>query len=59
MTQNGRFKEIYKQLVEINTTNSVGSTTLAAQAMRERLLSAGFDGKDIEVIEPFPRKATF
>lgn len=50
------FKSIYKQLIEINTTDSVGSTTEAAQAMRQRLLDAGFAPGDLEVIEPYPRK---
>jgi acetylornithine deacetylase/succinyl-diaminopimelate desuccinylase-like protein len=50
------FRSIYQELVEINTTDSVGSTTIAAQAMRQRLIAAGFAAGDIEVIEPFPRK---
>ena len=50
------FFNIYKELVEINTTNSVGSTTLAAKAMKKRLIAAGFTEKDINIIEPFPRK---
>jgi acetylornithine deacetylase/succinyl-diaminopimelate desuccinylase-like protein len=52
----GLAKEIYKQLIEINTTHSAGSTTEAARAMQKRLLDAGLPGADIEVIEPFPRK---
>ena len=31
---------IFKELIEINTTDSVGSTTVAAQAMAKRLLDA-------------------
>ena len=31
-----RAKEIFKQLVEINTTHSVGSSTAAAEAMGAR-----------------------
>ncbi len=34
--------DIFKQLIEINTTDSVGNTTVAAQAMAQRLLDAGF-----------------
>ncbi len=34
--------DIFKQLIEINTTDSVGSTTVAAHAMAQRLLDAGF-----------------
>jgi hypothetical protein len=33
--------DIFRELVEINTTDSVGSTTVAAEAMRKRLLAAG------------------
>ena len=49
-----RAREIFKQLVEINTTHSVGSTTTAADAMAVRLRGAGFT--DIRVLEPVPRK---
>jgi acetylornithine deacetylase/succinyl-diaminopimelate desuccinylase-like protein len=51
-----RFHAIYKELVEINTTNSVGNNTEAAKAMRKHLLDAGFQEKDIQLFEPFPRK---
>jgi acetylornithine deacetylase/succinyl-diaminopimelate desuccinylase-like protein len=37
-----RFREIYKELVETNTSLSAGSCTLAAQRMAARLKSAGF-----------------
>ena len=37
-----RAKEIFKQLVEINTTHSVGDTTKAAEAMAARFKAAGF-----------------
>ena len=49
-----RAREIFKQLVEINTTHSVGSTTTAADAMAVRLRGAGFT--DVRVLEPVPRK---
>jgi acetylornithine deacetylase/succinyl-diaminopimelate desuccinylase-like protein len=48
--------EIFRQLIEINTTDSVGSTTTAAQAMAKRLLDAGFPGSDVEVLGPNDRK---
>ena len=51
-----RFHEVYKELIEINTSHSAGDTTQAANAMRQRLLSAGFTAADVEVIEPFPKK---
>jgi acetylornithine deacetylase/succinyl-diaminopimelate desuccinylase-like protein len=48
--------DIFKQLVEINTTDSVGSTTIAAEAMAKRLRDAGFPPEDVVVIGPNPRK---
>ncbi|MEI9979769.1 MAG: hypothetical protein WDN23_12400 [Edaphobacter sp.] len=39
--------DIFKQLIEINTTDSVGSTTVAAEAMRKRLVDAGFAAADV------------
>lgn len=45
-------REIYQQLVEINTSDSVGSTTLAAQAMATRLKAAGFGDADVRIITP-------
>ena len=48
--------DIFKELIEINTTDSVGSTTLAAQAMAKRLLDAGFPARDVQVLGPNPRK---
>jgi acetylornithine deacetylase/succinyl-diaminopimelate desuccinylase-like protein len=48
--------DIFKQLIEINTTDSIGSTTVAAQAMAKRLLDAGFPAADVVVIGPNERK---
>src|SRR5271169_4047220 len=48
--------DIFKQLIEINTTDSVGSTTVAAQAMAQRLLDAGFPPADVVVLGPNERK---
>jgi acetylornithine deacetylase/succinyl-diaminopimelate desuccinylase-like protein len=42
-----RFREIYKQLVETNTTLSSGSCTLAAHEMGDRLKAAGFPDSDL------------
>ena len=44
--------DIFKQLIEINTTDSVGSTTAAAEAMAQRFLSAGFPAADVSVLTP-------
>ena len=48
--------DLFKQLIETNTTDSVGSTTLAAEAMRQRLLAAGFPAADLQVFGPNERK---
>jgi acetylornithine deacetylase/succinyl-diaminopimelate desuccinylase-like protein len=48
--------DIFKQLIEINTTDSVGSTTLAAEAMAKRLRDAGFPASDVQVLGPNERK---
>jgi acetylornithine deacetylase/succinyl-diaminopimelate desuccinylase-like protein len=49
-------REIFQQLIEINTTHSVGSTTVAAQAMADRLLAAGYPSADVFVGGPTPTK---
>ncbi len=49
-------RDIFKQLIEINTTDSAGSTTVAAEAMAQRLRDAGFPANDAQVLGPNPRK---
>ena len=49
-------REILQELIEINTTDSSGSTTVAAEAMRKRLLAAGFPADDMTVLGPNERK---
>lgn len=49
-------RDIFKQLIEINTTDSVGSTTVAAEAMAKRLRDAGFPPSDVVVVGPNERK---
>jgi acetylornithine deacetylase/succinyl-diaminopimelate desuccinylase-like protein len=49
-------RDIYKQLIEINTTDSVGSTTVAAEAMAQRLRDAGYPASDVQVFGPNSRK---
>ncbi len=51
-----RAKEIFKQLVEINTTQSVGNTTQAAEAMAARFKAAGFADADVRVLGPSAKK---
>ena len=42
-----RFRALYKELVETNTTLSVGNCTLAAERMSARLKAAGFPDSDL------------
>jgi acetylornithine deacetylase/succinyl-diaminopimelate desuccinylase-like protein len=49
-------RDIFQQLIEINTTDSVGNTTVAAKAMAQRLLDAGFAKEDVLVLGPNERK---
>ncbi len=42
-----RFRELYKELVETNTTLSAGNCTLAAERMAARLKAAGFPDSDL------------
>lgn len=51
------FRELYRELVEINTTRSVGSCTRAAEAMRARLLAAGLPATDTQILAPSDRPA--
>ncbi|MDQ2932516.1 MAG: M20/M25/M40 family metallo-hydrolase [Gemmatimonadota bacterium] len=51
-----RLHDIYKELVEINTVDSVGSATVAAQAMQKRFLDAGFPAADVQLFTPKPDK---
>ena len=45
-----RFREIYKELIETNTSLSAGSCTLAAERMAARLKSAGFAASELQVL---------
>jgi len=56
LSQDSLAREIYKELIEINTTDSVGDNTKAAEAMAARLRAAGFPDADIRVLGPHPRK---
>ena len=50
-------REIYEELVEINTTDTpAGDNTRAAEAMAARLRAAGFADDDVRVLAPAPRK---
>jgi acetylornithine deacetylase/succinyl-diaminopimelate desuccinylase-like protein len=45
-------REIYEELVEINTADSTGSVTRAARAMAKRFIDAGFPAADVQVLIP-------
>ncbi len=50
-------KEIFKQLIEINTTDTPkGNVTTGATAMEKRFLDAGFPREDVHLLGPDPRK---
>ncbi len=51
-----QFRAIYKELVEINTTDSVGDTVRAAEAMAARLRQGGLPAADVQVLSSGPRK---
>jgi acetylornithine deacetylase/succinyl-diaminopimelate desuccinylase-like protein len=46
------FRALYKELIEINTTRSVGNCTQAAEAMRKHLLAAGIPAADMQILAP-------
>jgi acetylornithine deacetylase/succinyl-diaminopimelate desuccinylase-like protein len=52
-----RAREIFKELIEINTTDTpAGNVTRAAEAVAARLKAAGFPSSDVQVLGPDPRK---
>jgi acetylornithine deacetylase/succinyl-diaminopimelate desuccinylase-like protein len=48
--------DIFKQLIEINTTDSVGNVTTAAEAMARRFRDARFPESDMQILGPNDRK---
>src|SRR5260370_16674060 len=48
--------DIFKQLIEINTTDSVGNVTTAVEAMAKRLRDGGFAEGDVKIAGPNERK---
>ena len=50
-------RDVYRELIEINTADSVGSVTRAAEAMARRFLAAGFPARDVRLLVP-PGKPT-
>ncbi|HEY2857014.1 MAG TPA: M20/M25/M40 family metallo-hydrolase [Terracidiphilus sp.] len=50
-------REIFKQLIEINTTDTPqGNVTTATTAMEKRILDAGFPREDVHLIGPDAKK---
>ena len=47
-----QLRGIYQELVETNTTSSVGSCTLAAQRMAKHLKAAGYRDADMQILAP-------
>ena len=49
-------RDIFQQLIEINTTDSVGNVTAASEAMATKLRAAGFAESDLEIAGPRDNK---
>ena len=49
-------RDIYKELIEINTAVTTGNTTPAVEAMAKRFRAAGFPADDVFVGGPHPNK---
>ena len=50
-------REIFKQLIEINTTDTpLGNVTTGSAAMQKRFLDAGFPAEDVHLLGPDARK---
>lgn len=47
-----QLREIYQELVETNTTDSVGSCTVAVTKMAKRLKAAGYKDADLRIVVP-------
>ena len=49
-------KDFLRELIEIDTTHSTGSTTIAAEAMAAHLIAEGFAAEDVQVLGPSENK---
>lgn len=49
-------REVYKELVELNTSQSTGDTFAAARAMAARLTAAGFPKADVQALQSGPKR---
>jgi len=50
-------RDIFRELIGIDTTDEHGATTPAAEALARRLREAGLPAADVQVLGPTPRKA--
>jgi len=48
-------RDVFRELIEIDTSTTNGNTTTAAEAMAARLRAAGFPAADVAVLGPDPR----
>ncbi|HYC08486.1 MAG TPA: M20/M25/M40 family metallo-hydrolase, partial [Steroidobacteraceae bacterium] len=48
--------DLYRELIEINTTDSVGNVSTASAALAQRFLAAGFAPADVVIAGPEERK---
>lgn len=56
-TESTLARDIFRQLIESNTTDSSGGTTAAAEAMKQRFLDAGFPPEDLTIAGGDARKS--
>jgi acetylornithine deacetylase/succinyl-diaminopimelate desuccinylase-like protein len=49
-------RDIFRELIEIDTTDGSGDVTEAAEAVARRLREAGFAEEDLSLVGPHPRK---
>src|SRR5512133_2220761 len=50
-------RDVYRELIEIHTADSVGSVTKAAEAMAARFRAAGFPAADVQIVGPADKPA--
>src|SRR6266567_1915615 len=48
-------RDVYRELIETDTTHSTGDTTKAAELLARRFRGAGFPEADVQVIGPAAR----
>jgi acetylornithine deacetylase/succinyl-diaminopimelate desuccinylase-like protein len=49
-------RDVFKQLIEINTTDSIGNVSTASEAMAQRFREAGFPDSDMQILGANDRK---